>query len=466
MNYSNTFIRSTMIICALTSFIGSFMTNSTNIAIPAISLEFAATQLQLNWVVTIYLLSSAALALPFGRLADILGRRKLFLIGIGLFGISSLGCGLTYSFNSLIFFRLLQGVANAMVAGTSMAILTTVVPPAQRGRALGLASAAVYIGLSLGPVLGGLIVQLISWRGIFLFGFLVDMIILSLILLRLKDEWKVAAGETYDYLGGGLWVSGLALVLLALSNLTLATYYTFILIFGLVLLGIFIRIELRAKYPIFAIRVFTKNTPFIFSNLATVINYLATFAISYLMSLYLQLVLGLDSSISGLILLSQPILMAILSPYAGRLSDRIEPQILSSIGMAIITVGLFVTIFFNPSTPVPLIVANLVFIGIGFGIFSSPNSNAIMSSVEKRYYSIASSTLGTMRLLGQTISMATVSLITSTYIGNIGLHSNEYPQVFMTSFRICFIIFTALCLLGVFASLARGKRADTNISST
>ncbi|HHY26143.1 MAG TPA: MFS transporter [Desulfitobacterium dehalogenans] len=460
MAYKSEFIRSTMIICLLTSFIGSFMSNSVNIAIPAISLDFTVSQLHLNWIVTIYLLSSAALALPFGRLADIIGRKKLFLIGIGLFGLSSLGCSLTSSFNVLILFRLLQGVANAMVAGTSMAILTTVVPPQQRGKALGIASAAVYIGLSLGPVLGGLIVKVISWRGIFVFGFAVDVIIFLLIITKLTGEWKVAEGEAYDYQGGILWVSGLALLLFALSNLTLAPYYTLLFIAGVVLLVLFIRVELKAVSPIFAIKVFAKNTPFIFSNLATVINYMATFALSYLLSLYLQLVLGLDSSLSGLILLSQPVLMAILSPFAGRLSDKVEPRILSSIGMAITAAGLFLIIFFKASTPIFLIVANLVFIGIGFGLFSSPNTNAIMSSVEKRYYSIASSTLGTMRLLGQTLSMATVSLITSVFIGNTSLYSPEYPQVFMTSFKICFSIFAILCLLGVFASLARGKKAE------
>ncbi|WP_019850737.1 MFS transporter [Desulfitobacterium sp. PCE1] len=460
MAYKSEFIRSTMIICLLTSFIGSFMSNSVNIAIPAISLDFTVSQLHLNWIVTIYLLSSAALALPFGRLADIVGRKKLFLIGIGLFCLSSLGCSLTSSFNVLIFFRLLQGVANAMVAGTSMAILTTVVPPQQRGKALGIASAAVYIGLSLGPVLGGLIVKVISWRGIFVFGFAVDAIIFLLIITKLTGEWKVAEGEAYDYRGSILWVSGLALLLFALSNLTLAPYYTFFFITGVILLVLFIRVELKADSPIFAIKVFAKNTPFIFSNLATVINYMATFALSYLLSLYLQLVLGLDSSLSGLILLSQPVLMAILSPFAGRLSDKVEPRILSSIGMAITAVGLFFIIFFKPSTPISLIVANLIFIGIGFGLFSSPNTNAIMSSVEKRYYSIASSTLGTMRLLGQTLSMATVSLITSVFIGNTSLYSPEYPQAFMASFKICFSIFAILCLPGVFASLARGKKAE------
>jgi len=458
MSYSREFIRSTMAICLLTSFIGAFMANSVNIAAPAIALDFTVTQFHLNWMVSVYLLTSAALAIPCGRLADIVGRRKLFLIGIGFFTFSSLGCSVTTSFGALIFFRLLQGVANAMIAGTSMAILTTVVPPQERGKALGIASASVYVGLSLGPVLGGFLVKYISWRGVFIFGFLVDALIFALILWKLTDEWKMAAGEAYDYTGAALWISGIALLLFSLSNLTLAPYYTLLLLGSTVLLGLFIRFELKAPSPILAIKVFAKNTTFIFSNLATVINYMATFAISFLMSLYLQLVLGLDSSLAGMILLSQPVLMALVSPFAGRLSDKVEPRILASLGMGIIALGLFLLTFFSTATPVPYIVVNLVFIGFGFGLFASPNTNAIMSSVEKRHYSIASSTVGTMRLLGQTMSIATVSLITSIFIGDTGLHSPEYIQVFMTSFKLCFSIFAVLSFLGVFASLARGNR--------
>ncbi|NLP45052.1 MAG: MFS transporter [Peptococcaceae bacterium] len=461
MTYSKAFIRSTMAICFLTSFIGAFMANSINIAIPALAQDFSVTQFHLNWVVSIYFLSSATLAIPFGSLADIVGRKKLFLIGIGLFGLGFFGSALATSFSVLIFFRLLQGIANAMVGGTSMAILTTVVPPQERGKALGMYSAVLYIGLSLGPVLGGFLVKYVSWRSIFVFGFLVDAIIFFLILFRLTGEWKMAAGEAYDYKGAALWITGLALMLFSLSNLSLAPYYTLIFLASLVLLGLFIRVELRASSPILAIKVFAKNTTFIFSNLATVINYMATFAISFLLSLYLQLVLGLDSSLAGLILLSQPVLMATVSPFAGRLSDRVEPRILSSLGMGIIATGLLLLTFFSTNTPVVFIVANLVFIGIGFGLFASPNTNAVMSSVEKRYYSIASSTLGTMRLLGQTLSIATVSLITSIFIGNTSLYSPEYTQVFMTSFKLSFSIFTVLCFLGVFASLARGNKNST-----
>ncbi len=457
MTYSRNFIRLTLVITLMTSFIAPFMGNALNIAIPSISSEFGGSQSLLNWIVSSYLLSSAAFALPFGRLADIVGRKKMFTLGIFLFGLTSLACGLAFSLYSLILFRLLQGIAYAMVFGTSMAILTSVVPPQERGRALGINTAAIYIGLSLGPVLGGAICKYTNWRGIFLLGFVLNIIILTLTLLKLKGEWKGSEGEAFDIWGSIFCISGLTMLLLGLSNLTSASSYILILLTGIVLVAIFIRHEYRTDFPLLPIKLFSKNTTFIFSNLATLINYSATFALGYLLSLYLQLVLGLDTTYSGLILLSQPIIMATLSPLTGKLSDKIEPQILASIGMGLTTLGLFLFIFLSAKTSVVLVILNLILIGIGFALFSSPNTNAVMSSVTKSHYAVASSTMGTMRLLGQTFSMAIVSLITSVNIGKLELDSSEYPIKFIISSRLAFIIFTAFCLMGIFASLARGK---------
>lgn len=462
MTYSRSFIRLTMAITLMTSFIAPFMGNALNIAIPSISSEFGGSQSQLNWIVSSYLLSSAAFALPFGRLADIVGRKKMFTLGIFLFGLTSLACGLAFSLYSLILFRLFQGIAYAMVFGTSMAILTSVVPPQERGRALGINTAALYIGLSLGPVLGGAIIKYIDWRGIFLLGFVLNIIILTLTLLKLKGEWKGSEGEPFDTWGSIFCISGLTLLLLGLSNLTSASSYSLVFLSGIVLVAVFIGYEYKTNFPLLPIKKFAKNTTFIFSNLATLINYSATFALGYLLSLYLQLVLGLDTTYSGLILLSQPIIMATLSPLTGKLSDKIEPQILASIGMGITTLGLFLFIFLSANTSVVLVVLNLILIGVGFALFSSPNTNAVMSSVDRTYYAIASSTMGTMRLLGQTFSMAIVSLVTSVNIGKLDLNSSEYPIRFISSSRIAFSVFTVFCFLGIFASLSRGKMAKTH----
>lgn len=458
-------VRITLVVVMLTSFITPFIGNAINLAIPQIGAEFHGNQFWLNWVVTSYLLASATFLLPFGRLADIVGRKKIFTVGIVLFALTSLACGLAFSMLSLIIFRVLQGIAGAMVYGTAMAILTSVVPPQKKGRAMGMSVAATYTGLSLGPVVGGLLCTYFSWRGIFYVNFAIAVIALALTVFKLHGEWWGQAGAKFDTWGSLFYLLGLSLFLYGLSDITSAWYFQVACVLGLFFIIGFLWYEAKAKYPLLPISFFTQNRAFAFSNLAALINYSATFALTFVLSLYLQSVLGFDTTLSGLILLSQPIIMAVLSPFAGRFSDRIAPQILSSLGMGLTTVGLFLFIFLGRNTSVVLIMLNLALIGFSFALFSSPNTNAVMSSVERAFYGIASSTLGTMRLLGQAISMAIVALITSIYIGNTSLTSSQYVPQYMSSLKVSFVIFTVLCFLGVFASLARGKRGTPNHAS-
>jgi len=450
-------VKLTMVIVMITSFIAPFMGNAINLGIPQMALEFGVGQSLLNWVVTSYLLASAAFLLPFGRLADIVGRKKVFTVGMFFFALTALGCGLAWSFSMLIIFRVLQGIASAMIFGTSMAILTSVVPPKERGKAMGLNAATVYIGLSLGPVLGGLICGTIGWRGIFYFNFTLSVVVLCLTLAKLSGEW-LGAVDKFDKRGGILWIFGILLFLYGLTDITGGFQYTVTFILGLTLLTGFVVYETKITNPLLPIRMFMSNRSFTFSNLAALINYSATFALTFLMSLYLQNVQSIGISQSGLILLSQPILMAALSPFAGRLSDRINSQILASLGMAITTLGLFLFIFLDEKTSILLVMINLAFIGLGFALFSSPNTNAVMSSVDRTLYGVASSTLGTMRLLGQTLSMTIVALITSLGMKNLTLDSPDYVASFLQSSRTSFTVFAVLCFIGVFASLARGGK--------
>jgi MFS family permease len=195
---------------------------------------------------------------------------------------------------------------------------------------------------------------------------------------------------------------------------------------------------------------------FAFSNLAALINYSATSAVTFLISLYLQYVKGLDPQQAGIVLIAQPVMMALFSPVAGRLSDSVEPRILSSAGMGIISVMLALISFVGPETPITLLVLCLLFLGFGFALFSSPNTNAVMSSVEKRLYGVASATLGTMRLTGQMLSMGIVMVIFAVTMGGTRITPEYYPS-FLQSMRLAFVIFSVLCVVGVFASLARGK---------
>ncbi|MGC7873073.1 MFS transporter [Desulfosporosinus sp. SYSU MS00001] len=458
MEENQSIVKLTMVIVMITSFITPFMSNAINLGIPQIALEYGVDQSWLNWVVTSYLLATAAFLLPFGRLADLVGRKKIFILGMIAFAVTSLGCGLAFSFPVLIIFRVFQGIASAMIFGTSMAILTSVVPAKDRGKAMGLSAAATYIGLSLGPVLGGFICSTISWRGIFLLNFVISLVILSLTLAKLSGEWIGADHENLDKWGSILWILGILLFLYGLSDITAGYNYMIAFACGLLLLAAFVIYEHKLSFPLLPMGLFLSNRSFTFSNLAALINYSATFALVYLMSIYLQNVQNVEISQSGLILLSQPIIMALLSPLAGRLSDRINSQILASLGMGITTLGLFLFVFLLKNTSILLIVLNLAFIGLGFALFSSPNTNAVMSSVERSLYGVASSTLGTMRLLGQTLSMTIVALITSLDMKDMTLDSPYYVTSFLKSSKTSFIVFTFLCLIGTFASLARGKR--------
>ena len=447
--------RITMAIVMLSSFITPFMANAINIAIPSIGLEFGGTQSLLNWVVSGFLLSSAAFLLPFGRLADLFGRKRIFMLGMVFLSASSLACALAPSLIALICFRIMQGISSAMIFSNAMAILTSVVSPQSRGKALGLISASTYIGLSCGPVLGGLICRVFTWRGVFYVNLLLSLLVIAVTAWKLKGEWKGVTAK-FDAWGSVLCIASQALLLFGLANLTAGLLYQLSLAAGVLLLVLFVLLEKNHPSPLIPVKSVLRNRPFAFSNLATLINYSATFALSFVLSLYLQAVLKIDTAAAGLILLVQPVLMAVLSPVMGALSDKVRPSILASLGMGVSALSLFLFIFLSAQTSVVLILLNLALIGLGFALFASPNTNAIMGSIDKSLYGVASSLLGNMRLLGQSVSMAIISLITSVLMRGLSIGMDGYADRLLVSLRTAFIIFAALCVLGVFASLVRG----------
>lgn len=353
-------------------------------------------------------------------------------------------------------FRIGQGIATSMIFSTGMAIVTSVYPPHKRGRAMGLTASATYIGLSLGPVVGGFMTHYLGWRSIFYFSAAVGILAALISFWGLKGEWTGAKGEKFDLTGSICYILAQASVLYGLASISNTTSGKYILGLGIILMIIFLVYESKQDYPIFHVSLFRKNAVFAFSNFAAMINYSATFAVGFLVSLLLQVVLDYDSHVAGLILLSQPVIMAIFSPFAGILSDRIEPRFVASTGMGLSTLGLFVFAFITSKISSWLIIINLLLIGLGFALFASPNNNALMGSVEKKFYGVASSILGTSRLTGQAVSMAIVQMLLSVYVGDAGL-GQDHTDNLVQAFHAAFIVFTVLCAGGVFASLARGK---------
>lgn len=446
----------TLLITTLSSFLTPFMSSAINLAMPDISRDFQADALALTWVGSAYLLASAAFLVPFGRAADLYGRRKIYIIGLIAFGVSSVLCAAVGSVYALIAFRALQGAAGAMIYGTAVAILTSVYPPEQRGRVLGINVASVYTGLSLGPVLGGFLTAYLGWRSIFGFCAIVALAIVPLVLLRLRREWATAAGQPFDWAGAVLYVGALVTLIYGISSIRETPFAPWLLLAGAICLAAFVVVEILVTRPVLDLARFQDNAPFIFSNMAALIHYSATAAISFLISLYLQVVQGMEAQYAGLILLAQPVVMAVLSPLAGWLSERVEARILASAGMGLTAAGLVGLSFLGAGTPIALVFGILLMVGLGYAFFSSPNTNAVMSSVARQDYGVASSTLGTMRTIGQSLSMAVVLLLFSVYVGRVQVDAQAAPQL-LTAMGVAFRLFTGLCLLGMLFSLARGR---------
>ncbi len=444
-----------LFVTTLSAFLTTFMAASVNVALPVIAKEFSIDSVVLGWIATVYILAAAVFLVPFGKLADIYGRKKIFTIGVIIYTFSSFISAIAPDAITLISARALQGIGGSMIFGTAVAILTSVFPANERGKVLGYNLAATYLGLSLGPVIGGILTYQLGWRSIFFVSVILCAILIFFIFWKLKGEWAEDKGDKFDIWGSLLYMAGLLGIMYGFTILP-SFDGIIILCIGIILVILFMYLQKKVKFPIFNLTQFKKNTVFIFSNLAAFINYSATFAVGYLLSLYLQYIKGFNPQEAGLIMVAQPITMAIFSPIAGRLSDKIEPQIVASIGMILTVIGLIPFIFLSNDTSVTYIVCTLLLIGIGFALFSSPNTNAIMSSVERKYYGLASASLGTMRLTGQTISMGIATLIFGMHLGRVKITPDYFPQ-FVDSTKITFIVFTVLCAIGVFASLARGK---------
>jgi EmrB/QacA subfamily drug resistance transporter len=444
-----------LVVATLSAFMTPFMGSSINIALPSIAEEFGIDAVLLSWIPSSYLLATAVCLVPFGRLADIYGRKRIFGLGMVAFSLSSLLCAASFSTPMLICFRVFQGVGGAMIFSTGVAILTSVFPPQERGKVLGFNVAAVYTGLSLGPVLGGVLTHYFTWRSIFLLNIPFGIVIICLLLLKMKVEWAEAKGEKFDFIGAAIYGVAILGVIYGLSLLPSLRSLLYLII-GSLALFVFVKRALKVKGPVFDLHLFMTNRVFAFSNLTALINYSGVFALTFLLSLYLQHIKGLGAQGAGLILISQPIVMALCSLFAGRLSDKIEPRIVASAGMALITFGLLLLVFLAPDSGMGFIIGAQVVLGLGFGLFSSPNTNAIMGSVERKFYGLASGSVATMRVLGMMISMAVATLTFSVFLGRVQITPEHYDS-FMKAVKAAFIVFSLLCFGGIFTSLVRGK---------
>ena len=444
-----------LLVNSLAAWTTAFMTTGINIALPAIQTEFRLSAVALGWLPLGYVLASAVFLLPFGRVGDRFGRRLLFLLGMILFAFSSVGLVLAKSYMLLVVFRVTQGLGGAMIFSTSMAIVTLVYPDKGRGRAMGIAVAAAYVGMTTGPIVGGVIVHNTGWRNLFLvIGCIAFFnVALDLWLLR-RAEWKPKHPEGFDWSGSAVWAVALSLLLIGLSWLPLLRGL-WLAVAGVAGLALFAWWEWRAREPIMVLRLFRHNRLFLFSNLTALISYASIWGYTYLMSLYLQFVKGLDAQTAGLVLIVGVALQCLVAPAAGRLSDRIDPRWVATFGMALCTLALLLFSFLSAHTPYWYVVLALCLLGAGYGFFSPPNQIAIMGSVDRRYVGFASANMSTMRMIGMALSIAAATLVISTIVGRHDIEPADYPRL-LTAIQITFGVLTGLSVLAVVASLARG----------
>lgn len=447
--------RTALIIVWLSSFIAPLMLSAVNVALPRIAEGLHANAIVLSWVPTAYLLTSAVLLLPFGRIADLYGRKKVFLCGMTIVTLASVLASTVQTTAALIACRVLQGVGASMLFATGVAILSSIYPPNRRGAAIGLTVSAVYLGLTCGPLFGGWATVHLTWRGVFLIHVPAAILIILLGVWKLHGEWKDPAAGRLDVTGAVIYAASIIAIMYGVSTLPAASSLIAILAGAAGVWGFF-RFERGRPFPLFNVSLFESNRVFTFSCLASLTTYSSTFAISYLMSLYLQYIQGMSPQLAGAIIIAQPAMMALLSPFTGRLSDRFEPRYLSSAGIALIAAGLALLSTLTAETARYFIVGALMLTGVGVALFSAPNTNAIMGSVDKRSLGVAGGAVSTMRVLGQMCSMGVVATVFAVVLGPVRIAPDNYPEL-LAAIKLSLFAGSCISVTGIFLSLSRGN---------
>ena len=446
-----------LLICTVLSFFAVFAVNAVMVVIPSIAAEFHMSNIVQNWAVIIFLLVVAVLSVPAGQISGKYGLKKVTIISVVLFIIISIVNVLVTSSEQFLLCRLILGISLAFFNVTSMAMVVTVFDPEERGKALGVTITGVYVALSLSPVLGGVLNYQLGWRSVILFGVPFLLVILVLLLTKIDEEWITFENVPLDVKGSAAY--GLGMVLFIYGFTILNTHLGAILsVLGIIILIIFGLVELRQAHPVFDIRFF-KNRKFLSSNFASLCAYLATFAVTTILNYHLQYIKGYDSQTAGIILLAAPLCQVVLAPIAGRLSDRYVPQILAAIGMGLGTVSLCLFSFLNEATSIEFLIVSMIIYGVGFGLFSPPNTNVIMSSVPPKDTSVASASVATMRTVGQAMSLGLLTLVFAFIMGDVPIVEQYYPLL-ISSCQITCLICVALCIASVFASLVGIKSKE------
>ena len=441
----------------ITSFFAVFLSNGITIGVPAIAQEFAMNNVIQNWVPTIFFLIVAVFTVPAGQISGKFGVKKSLMAGVIVFLLGSIGACLSFSTESFLAFRIIQGAGVAFLNVSAMAMVVHAVKPQNRGKALGFTVTGVYLATSFSPVICGFLVQNLGWRSMFYFVIPFLALCLILMFLKIPQEWKTYEKDKIDKVGSILYAMGILLFIYGFTTL-ITPNGIFLTLLGITILLIFGWYELKQTSPVFNMNLF-KNRKFTSSNIAALCSYLAIMVVTTILNYHFQYVRGWNAQMSGLILIITPIIMALMAPNAGKLSDKIHPQKLAALGIGIAAIALAILSFLTEETSIYLVVLAMVLQGLGMGLFSSPNMNAIMSSVPPKDAPTASASQATMRTIGQTMSLGLLTLVFAWVMGSLELAPQYASMIVEASQTICMIC-TVACILAVFASLVGIKSTD------
>ena len=447
----------------ITAFMTTFMSSALNLSVPALESYFGVSAASIGWIVSVYTITVAATSLPWGKVADMTSRRNVFLCGVGGFALLSLISIFAANFYMLLALRTMSGICAGMIFATNNALLISSYPHEVQGKVIGYSTAATYIGLSTGPVIGGILNSAFGWRSIFAVSVIVSVAAFAAGLGAAREESRIKGNSekhretAQDVPGALLYMIAISLSLYGMTSLGEGGIHVALFAAGIAALIFFFMHERSASSPVMRVSMFSRSRTFTFSCLAALLNYGATFAISYSISIYLQVINGMPSSRAGLILIVMPAMQALFSPFAGSLSDRVRPAVLASIGMGICTAALLLFSRIGTDTHIAYIIGTLCLTGFGFALFSSPNTNAILNCVKPNEYGVANSIIATMRTYGQSSSMAIISIITTIVLGTGSLDSSPAAEI-IRLLHTAVIVFAGICVVGLFFSLARDRK--------
>ncbi len=439
-----------------TVWIGVFMAtldgSIVNVALPTLTAYFKTDITTIEWVVMAYLLTITSLLLSLGRISDMIGRKLIFSGGLAIFTLGSGLSAISASEGQLILYRVVQGIGAAMLMATGVAIVTHAFPPRERGKAMGLIGTVVAIGSMAGPVAGGFLIENVGWQSIFYINIPIGIFGTAMGLIVLRKE-ETTSGQTFDIPGALALFIGLVSLLLALSQGQelgwRSRYIILLFILSAVFFIIFILVEDRARHPVIELRHF-RNRPFAAANISALISFIAMFSVILLMPFFLQNELGYSPQEVGIIFLAVPLVMSVVAPFSGWLSDRTNSFILSSIGVGIASVSILWLGFLSLSSGSMDVILRLAFLGLGLGLFQAPNNSIIMGSLPKEQLGIAAGTLGTMRNMGMVVGVAISGAV----------FSNRYALYgsFIYAFKDTYIVSAIICGIAVLTSLVRSKK--------